>query len=305
MSQHFHFDTIEQYFAATGREAPNHPLFAVTRISPNTQFSSHCAGADAQYSGNFYMIALKKVISGEIVYGKNRFDCNSGTMIFMGPNQKVSTQGITVESEGIALLIHPDYLKQHPILQKFQQAGFFSYAVNEALHVSNKEEQHLKQLLMAIEQEYQGNYDEFSRNIVLSHLEAVIAYSERFYRRQFIQRQEISGGIYESFALVVRQNLREKQLSELPSITAIAEQMNVTQRYLTDALKAETGKSAKEWIQLLIIDEAKERLLDPDLSVSTIAYQLGFEYPQYFARLFKNKVGVTPTQYRQQPNLLH
>jgi len=209
---------------------------------------------------------------------------------------------LRVESSGIMLLVHKDFMREHNVLKLVKSSSFFDYATNEALHVSSQEEASINAIFQHIEQEIQTGYDEHSRDIVLSHINTLLTYSTRFYRRQFIQRQELQSSIYQQLRQILSTHFHEKKCSDLPQVADIALQMNMTSRYLSDALKAETGKSCKEWIALFIVDLAKDKLQKTNDSVATIAYSLGFDYPQYFARLFKNKVGLTPTEFR---NKLH
>ncbi|MCZ2721018.1 helix-turn-helix transcriptional regulator [Marinomonas sp. 15G1-11] len=198
------------------------------------------------------------------------------------------------------ILFHEDYLRGHELQSQLKKCRFFDYAVNEALHLSPKEQQLICRIFDSIEAEYHSSYDALSREIMLSQMSTLLRYAERFYRRQFLVRKEFHSSIYESFNNLLYQYMYVSDVYRTPSISDIAQQLNMTPRYLTDALKVETGKSAKEWIQLALVDKAKNLLLSSNDSVATVAYSLGFEYPQYFSRLFKNKVGITPTEYRKQ-----
>ncbi|MEM7401983.1 MAG: helix-turn-helix transcriptional regulator, partial [Pseudomonadota bacterium] len=176
----------------------------------------------------------------------------------------------------------------------------FSYAVNEALHLSPKEEQMMAGLFDQIEQEYHNNQDEFSKELILSQLDTLLKYANRYYHRQFLHRKENSSNLLDQFTDEVEKCMSNVQSEgkSIPTIEDIASTLAMTPRYLSDALKVETGKTAIENLHLILIDQAKEMLLGSDATISTIAYSLGFEYPQYFARLFKKKTGLTPTQYR-------
>lgn len=294
---HIHFDNISDYCAALAKPAPVHPLFNVSKIESGTV---SCITGNDTVTTDFYAIALKNVISGDLIYGKTKFDFQNGTMVFFAPNQRFSSGGMTIESEGNIILIHPDFIRGTNIEKVISRSSFFSYAVNEALHLSPKEERVIELIFETIEQECKENYDEYSKAIILSQLATLLNYSDRFYRRQFLLRKESNGSLYDRFIACLDTHTAHTEENTIPQIQDIATKLNLTSRYLSDALKAETGKSAKECLLLHLIERAKSRLMQSNDSVSTIAYSLGFEYPQYFARLFKNKVGITPTQYRNQ-----
>lgn len=291
-----HFSNISDYCAALGKAAPIHPLFNISKVEAG---GVNCLSSDCSVTTDFYAIALKNVVSGKLLYGKTEFDFQNGTMVFFAPNQVFATNGIKVESEGKVIMFHRDFIRGHEIEGIINKSSFFGYAVNEALHLSTKEESLVESILETIELECSGHYDEFSRDIILSQITTLLKYADRFYRRQFLLRQESTGSLYDKFIVGLDKLLAQSNRDELPKIQDVADVLNMTSRYLTDGLRAETGKSAKEWILLHLIDRAKSRLLESDESVATIAYSLGFEYPQYFARLFKKKVGVTPTDYRK------
>lgn len=291
-----HYDNITDYCTALGKPAPLHPLFNISKVNSS---AVNCLGSRCSVTTDFYAIALKNVISGKLLYGKTEFDFQNGTMIFFAPNQVFATNGIKVESEGKVIMFHRDFVRGHEMENLLNKASFFGYAVSEALHLSTKEEALVESILESIELECLGNYDEFSRDIILSQITTLLKYADRFYRRQFLLRQESTGSLYDKFIVALDQFLTQSNREEIPKIQDVADLMDITSRYLTDGLRAETGKSAKEWILLHLIDQAKNRLLESGESVATIAYSLGFEYPQYFARLFKKKVGVTPTEYRK------
>ncbi|MFT5880752.1 MAG: AraC-like DNA-binding protein [Moritella sp.] len=298
-----HFDNITDYHRMLGKPDPQHPQLSVSTVKADTsQGELGCINSHSVISADFYAISLKNIISGDLVYGKTKYDYRSGTMLFLAPRQEFYANGITIASEGKVILFHEDFIRNHAIYDLIKKCSFFAYAVNEALHLSAKEEAMIKDIFTSIEAEYHSNYDAFSRDIILAQISALLTYADRFYHRQFLLRKESCSSISEQFVLCFDELLATSEFNEIPAIIDIADKLNMTSRYLTDALKVETGKSAKEWIQLRLIDKAKNLLLSRSDSVATIAYSLGFEYPQYFARLFKKKVGLTPTQYRNQPH---
>ncbi|TBR42219.1 AraC family transcriptional regulator [Marinomonas agarivorans] len=295
MKQHFH--TLTEYCHALGKPAPEHPQFMITEVETN---STQCLDDDITITTDFYIISCKKILSGELIYGRTKFDFQNGTMAFFAPNQSFSSHGGAIHSRGRVILFHRDFIHGHKEIEDLiKKSSFFGYSVHEALHLSHKEEEQVNTLFDAITTEYNANYDNHSKAIILSHVTTLLKYANRFYQRQFIQRQEVHGSTYDTFAQIAETKLTTIESDSLLTISDIAKEMRVSKRYLSDALKAETGKSAKEWLQLFIIEQAKSRLTYSDKSVASIAYSLGFEYPQYFTRLFKNKVGVTPTEYRK------
>lgn len=298
-----HFADLAEYHTFLGLAAPEHPLFSVASVTSTLDSElPGCAGHDVALSSDFYSISLKHIIAGEIFYGRTQYDCKNGTLIFTSPNQEVRVKRLKVESTGRMILLHEDFIRGHPLKREIKQYHYFSYAVNEALHLSPKEAQLMSQLFDQIEQEYHNNVDEFSQGLVLSQLDTLLKYANRFYHRQFLHRQERHSDLQQRFFAAIQHAINQCDRAErkLPSVESIAQQFAMTPRYLSDALKVETGKTAIENLHLHMIDQAKDRLLEPKASVATVAYELGFEYPQYFARLFKKKVGLTPTEYRKQ-----
>lgn len=298
-----HFSDLAEYHEFLGQEAPEHPLFSVICMSSNTvQDVESCVDQQIALSSDFYSISLKHIISGEIFYGRTKYDCQNGTMIFTAPGQSIRVTGLKVESTGRTIAFHEDFIRGHAIKNELKKYHYFSYAVNEALHLSPKEEKMVSGLFNQIEMEYQNNHDAFSKDLILSLLDTLLKYANRFYHRQFLHRQETKSDLLDKFVnqvevLISKEGKLDKRV---PTIEEVASNLNMTSRYLSDALKVETGKTAIENLHLHMIDKAKDLLLDSNATVATIAYDLGFEYPQYFARLFKKKVGLTPTEYRKQ-----
>lgn len=300
-----HFKTLTELTKYVGFPAPEHPMIMAMFFDPTTHLEMGCSThvEPEELTSDLYMIFLKSVKEGELKYGRTKYDFTNGALIFTAPRQITQWSGeIEIDQRGFAITFHEDFIKGHPLADQIKKYGFFSYSANEALHLSPNEEQTIMTLVENIEAEYQNNHDEFSKEIMLSHLETLLKYSDRFYKRQFIHRKETESDLESKFTKVLRNYFEEGKFEEngIPSIEMVAEELSVTSRYLSDSLKAETGKSALEHIHLYLIDEAKNLLLKPHASVSETAYQLGFEYPHYFSRLFKKKVGVSPTKYQQQ-----
>jgi len=209
------------------------------------------------------------------------------------------------EQKGFSINFHEDFLKGTELAQQIKKYGFFSYTVNEALHLSPKEEKQIELIVQNIESEYQNNQDAFSKDIIISQLDTLLKYTNRFYERQFLNRKEIANDLLEQFNKHLTEYFELGDLQEkgIPSIELLADKLNISQRYLSDTLKKETGKTSTEHLQLYLITEAKNMLLQPNKSVAEVAYALGFEYPQYFSRLFKKKEGISPSAYQQKYSL--
>ncbi|MDV7341261.1 helix-turn-helix transcriptional regulator [Terasakiella sp. A23] len=303
-----HFSSISDFMESMGLARPEHPMLAVCEKKNITSTGdvSACSSPGICYSTDFYAIAIKEIVSGEFHYGRTKYDFTNGSMMFMAPRQEVSYSNLVVTKEAIMIFIHEDFVKGHELHNTLKKYSFFSYAANEALHLSPKEEKLMRQLMQNIHEEYQNNQDEFSKELLLSQLDTLLKYANRYYKRQFLNRTDMSSEIVTRFNDAIRSYFEEGKmdLMGVPKIEDIADELKMSARYLSDMLKAETGKNAIEHIHLYLLDEAKNLLLQPDKTVAEVAYQLGFDYPQYFSRLFKKKIGQSPKEYREQ-NSLH
>ncbi len=296
-----HFKTLSAYFDYMKLPRPEHPMLSVL-----------CAKADdflpcpiensPPISNDCYSISLKKIIHGNLNYGRTKYDFANGALIFIAPRQVLQwDNSVVFEQKGFSINFHEDFLKGTELAYQIKKFGFFSYHVNEALHLSPKEEKQIESIVAHIETEYHNNQDSFSKDIIISQLSTLFKYANRYYERQFLNRKELSKDLLYQFIQQLETYFESGELQEkgIPSIEEIAATMLVSQRYLSDTLKKETGKTSSEHLQLYLIDEAKNILLKPNKSVSEVAYELGFEYPQYFSRLFKKKEGLSPTAYRE------
>ena len=253
-----------------------------------------------------YSISFKKYVKGDLNYGRTKYDFMNGALIFIAPRQILQWDNrVVFEQKGFSINFHEDFLKGTELALQIKKFGFFSYSVNEALHLSPKEEKQIELIVENIEIEYQNNQDGFSKGIIISQLNTLLKYANRFYERQFLNRKEISNNLLEQFNQHLSEYFESGQLQEkgIPSIEQIADTMLVSQRYLSDTLKKETGKTTTEHLHLHLIDEAKNILLQPNKNISEVAYELGFEYPPYFSRLFKKKEGLSPSEYREKYKL--
>ena len=250
---------------------------------------------------NFYSICIKKNYKGKMKYGQNYYDFDEGMMSFFAPGQVITTE-ITDNSNvsGIWLIIHPDFIRNYSLSKKIKEFGYFSYAVNEALHLSEKEEEMIENLMKNIEKEYQSNIDTFSQDVIVSQIELLLNYCNRFYNRQFITRKNASNELLISMEDLL-ENHFEKE-NKLPTVQYLSDKLNVSTNYLNDMLKSLTGSTTQQHIHAKLIEKAKEKLTTTSLSVSEIAYELGFEYPQSFNKLFKSKTNFSPLEFRKSFN---
>lgn len=281
-----------------GFPPPENPLISLYHCNN----ANTCSLGDREFSSDFYMIGFKKIKSGVVMYGRTKYDHENGSMIFTKPRQIIQFKNLEFEEDGFLIFIHEDFLNGHPLHAEIQKYGYFDYEANEALHLSPREEELMWDLYHKIDAEYNNNQDEYSRDIMLTHIDSLLKYAQRFYKRQFINRTELSGKTVSKFnhALAVYFESNSIANKGLPTVNYIADQLNLSPRYLSDLLKQETGKTAMELIHIYLMSEAKNLLKTADQSVSEIAYTLGFENLPYFSRLFKKEVGISPNQFKKQ-----
>ena len=299
------YNTITEKYEKKGFPPPENPLFSIAHIQLEKEETATCKDDKTEPVSiihRFYTISLKNIISGEIIYGRTKYDCTKGTLICTAPDQTMIYKGLVFSSEAYQIAFHKDYLNGHSLFDKIKKYHFFNYNVNEALHLSPKEEILVKTIFENIKTEYHNNQDEFSKKIILNHLETLLNYTDRFYKRQFLNRKDINLSLLTRFRNVLDKYFETNQLEEsgIPTVDWVAKQLGVSYRYMNDTIKVETGKTAVDHINLYLIEEAKNLLLAPNVSISETAYKLGFEYPQYFSRLFKKKEGISPSQFREQ-----
>jgi AraC family transcriptional regulator, transcriptional activator of pobA len=290
-----HYKHLSDLHRDSGWPPPENPLFSIGRCT------DACTIGNQEFTSDFYAIGLKKLRSGVILYGRTKYDHDNGSVLFAAPRQVLEFKNLEFEEDGFIILIHEDFLSGHSMHSEIKNYGFFEYEVNEALHLSPKEEQIMWELYEKIRTEYHNNPDEFSREIILTHIDSILKYSQRFYKRQFINREPLNARTASKFNQALAEWSTNVLTSEsLPTVNAIATSMHLSPRYLSDLLKEETGKTAIELIHIFLIREAKNLLKASDNSVSETAYKLGFENLPYFSRLFKKEVGVSPNQFKKQ-----
>lgn len=289
------FDTIAQYNAANNSETL-HPLVSVVDLSkaPPKQ--------NGKISYGFYTVFLKDIKCGDLRYGCNYYDYEEGTLVFVGPGQVmgIENNGEFYQPQGYALLFHPDLIHGTSLGRHINDYTFFSYEVFEALHLSEAERKIIFDCLNKIQFELTQTIDKHSKTLIVANIELFLNYCVRFYDRQFITRDTVHKGVLERFENLINAYFQsdKPQTLGLPSVAYCANQLNLSANYFGDLIKKDTGKSAQEYIHQKLMDIAKEKIFDTRKSVSEIAYELGFKYPQHFSRSFKQHVGHSPNAYR-------
>ena len=289
------FETISDYNTFNNNETL-HPLVSVVDLS-----KANPRQGSKMYFG-FYTIFLKDVKCGDLVYGRHTYDYQEGTLVFLAPGQVagINSNGETYQPKGYALVFHPDLIHGTSLGKHIQDYTFFGYQSNEALHLSERERKIVLDCFSKIQYELEHAIDKHSKKLIVDNIELFLNYCVRFYDRQFITRDNAHKGILERFETLLNEYFQadKAQTSGLPSVASCANELNLSAGYFGDLIKKETGKTAQECIQTKVIDVAKEKIFDQNKSVNQIAYELGFKYPQHFTRLFKQRVGQSPNEYR-------
>ncbi len=300
MEEVVYFDTVSDYNASCGLETL-HPLVSVLDLS-KAEPRKWTTGTTVKMNFGVYAVFLKDVVCGDIRYGKEYYDYQEGTLVFVGPGQawNVAYETSYYQPKGHVLIFHPDLIHGTSLGKIMEDYQFFSYQMNEALHLSEKERQFVLDCFAKIQFELEQAIDKHSKKLIATNIELFLNYCERFYDRQFITRENANKGILEKFETLLNDYFSSEKASDLglPSVAYCADKLHLSANYFGDLVKKETGKTAQEYIQNKLINTAKERIFDLDKSVSQIAYELGFKYPQHFTRLFKQKTGMSPVEYR-------
>lgn len=295
--------TISQFHNLRGLPKPKHPLISVINFEDR---------APALESGkqslmfDFYMISVKRDMNHKYRYGQQDYDFDEGVMFCMAPHQILSVirEEHGKNPSGWMMMIHPDFLWNTPMATAIRKYEFFDYSVNEALFLSEDEEIKIQQITENIKQEYQTNIDKFSQNIIISQLETLLNYSERFYQRQFITRHKAHHQFLEKLEILLNNYFERDDFKAkgLPSVQFLSDELNMSPQYMRSLLKTLTGQTTQQLIHEKLIEKAKEKLSTTDLSISEIAYELGFEHPQSFSKLFKAKTDISPLEFRKSFN---
>jgi AraC-like DNA-binding protein len=294
--------TISEFHQLRDLPKPEHPLISVVDYADIRPPGPETSGTNWVF--DFYSISIKRGMCGKLVYGQQEYDFDEGVMFFISPNQVFrleTSPDPAIKRSGWMLLIHPDFLWNTSLAKTIKQYEYFDYSVNEALFLSEKEESIINNIIQNIRQEYHSNIDNFSQQIIISQIETLLNYAERFYHRQFITRKITNHKVLHRLEELLADYFSNDDLTGkgLPTVQYIADTINMSPKYLSNLLKVLTGQTAQQHIHEKLIEKAKEKLSTTDLSVSEIAYELGFEHSQSFSKLFKNKTNLSPLEFRQ------
>jgi AraC-like DNA-binding protein len=294
------FESLTDFHRVFGLPKPLHPMVSFITIKDMKLPAEELPPSMVL---NFYKIAYKTHTGGKAKYGQTHYDFGEGGLVFTAPNQPFESPRNT-NALGNLLLVHPDFFLSYPLAQKIKEYGFFSYAANEALHVSEKEKETILSIFRLMDEELQGRIDDFSQDVMIAQIELLLNYCNRFYKRQFITRKAVHNDYLLRLEVLLDDYFsNEKSLANgLPTVQYVADKLHISPSYLSDMLRSLTGQNAQQHIHNKLIEKAKEKLSTSRLSVSEIAYELGFEHPQSFSRLFKTKTKLSPLDFRQSFN---
>lgn len=297
------FESLTDAHRAFGLPKPVHPLISLINGANHPGQVIRPGGPHVLH---FYKISYKPKLSGKLKYGQDYYDFDEGGLLFAAPNQIVGGIGDseTMDCSQYTLLIHPDFLWNYPLAKKIKTYGFFSYSTNEALHWSDKEKETIISIFKNIEEELNSRIDDFSQDVIISQIELLLNYANRFYKRQFITRKALNNNLLQKLEELLDGYFNnEKSLSKgIPTVQYLADTLNMSPSYLSDMLRSLTGQNAQQHIHLKLIEKAKEKLSTTSLSVSEVAYELGFEHSQSFSKLFKTKTNLSPLEFRRSFN---
>lgn len=299
MTEFLRIQSLTEMFRIMEMPSPKHPLVAIIDYS-STPFTTEVP--TFKVVCDFYQISIKSDKNGFLKYGRETYDYQEGSLVYVGPEQVVEYDMSDSDdtTSGWSFFFHADLIRTFPLGKKMKEYGFFNYQSNEALHISEKELEIVESILHKIEMELDSNLDDFSEEVIVSNIELLLNYSKRFYNRQFITRKRFNKDTVAQFSALLEEYFSSEMQKDagIPTVQYFADQLNFSPNYLSDLIRKGTDKSILEHIHYHVIELAKNRLLNSNSSVSEIAFELGFEYSQYFSRLFKNKVGLTPVEYR-------
>ncbi|HAE69819.1 MAG TPA: AraC family transcriptional regulator [Sphingobacterium sp.] len=302
MENTFRFHSLSEFHSFCGLPKPEHPFMSLVDYS---QVHYPINDSKLNWIQHFYSIGLKRNVNARFNYGQQHYDFDSGILTFISPLQFLQVeinQQVQAQPSGWILLIHPDFLWNSELAKHIHSYDFFQYQVNEALFLSDKEEAIIVDILQNIEKEYQSNIDKFSRELILKQIERLLIYAERFYERQFITRKRSTQELVTKFEQILSTQFQQHILVEhgVPTVSFLAQQLNLSPNYLGSLLRIYTQQNTQQHIQHKMIEYAKLRLSTSSLSISEIAYELGFEHPQSFSKVFKKNTQQSPVEFRQQ-----
>ncbi|MCF2506338.1 helix-turn-helix transcriptional regulator [Dyadobacter sp. CY107] len=292
------FITISETHEAFGLPKPQHPLISLVHFNERNPFNTSMAPIYDVLS--FYKITFITDNNGRLKYGRDYYDFDEGSMLFLAPNQLVGNTDYNSKTYCYILLIHPDFLLGHPLASKIRQYGYFAYSANEALHLSDTEKENILSIYRHMEKELNSRVDEFSQELMIAHIELLLSYVNRYYKRQFITRKVVNDDILSKTEAILDNYLNSQQALHdgVPTVQFLSEKLNLSPGYLSDMLRSLIGQNAQQYIHEKLIEKAKERLTTTQLSMSEIAYELGFEHSQSFSKLFKSKTNQSPMEFR-------
>jgi AraC-like DNA-binding protein len=298
----FYIKSITEFHRQAGLPLPENPLISIVDYSKIQHLPESLSAVF-----DFYSISIKRNLNYKLFYGQQKYDFDEGIMFFMAPGQVLKIeidQNTRLQHSGWMLLIHPDFLWNTSLAKNIKKYNYFDYSVNESLFLSQKEEDVLNNILESIKQEYHSNIDKFSHDIIIAQLEVLLNYAERFYQRQFLTRRKTNHQILENLENILNDYFNDEKMTSngLPTVHKVAEKLNMSSNYLSELLKVLTGLNTQQHIHQKVIEKAKLKLSTTDLSATEIAYELGFEHPQSFSKLFKTKTNLTPLEFRNSFN---
>lgn len=292
------FNSLSQLHKAMGQPAPSHPLISIMNYG-NALFDPQ--DFEQGIILNFYKISFKTSFSGKLKYGQGYYDFEEGGMSFIAPGQLLKMQDEEANYDGMTLHIHPDFLRSYPLNSGIKQYGYFNYSAAEALYLSEKEKETILSIYSFLQDELDERIDKFSQDVIISQIELLLNYANRFYDRQFLTRKSVNNDLLANLEQQLEDYFNEDKslITGLPTVNAIAENLHVTPRYLSDLLRNLVGLNTQQFIHEKVIEKAKEYLAKDELTIAEIAYHLGFEHPQSFNKLFKNKTSYSPSDYKK------
>jgi len=294
-------ESIKEVHRMLDLPGPKHPL--ITLFDTRDE-RINLSRLPVSYVTSLYKISFIEKLGGKFRYGQGYYDFDEGSMVFTAPNQLVGSTSVYKGNEGYSLIFHQDFLQGFPLAAKIRQYGFFSYSSNEALHLSEQERKTISSIFRIIEEELNSRIDDFSREVVIAQIELLLTYAKRFYKRQFLTRQAATSDLLQQFEAALNSYFQKEMPTKkgLPTVQHLADRLNYTPNYLSDMLRSLTGLSAQQHIQEQLIERSKELLATSTLSISQVAYRLGFGHPQSFSRLFKTKTQLSPAQFKSSLN---
>jgi AraC-like DNA-binding protein len=298
----YKFESLSDFHRVLGLPKPLHPLISLVYNTDGKIREPNVACK--QFMMSFYKISYKPNLKGKFKYGQHYYDFDEGGLFFLAPNQLTGTSDQNLDFSGFTLFVHPDLFRNYPLAKKIKQYNFFSYAATEVLHLSDQEKETVLAIAKLIDTELNSRIDALSQDVIISQIELLLTYADRFYKRQFITRKAVNNDLLQKLEEILDEYFNNKLTLNkgIPTVQYLADQLHLSPHYLSDMLRSLTGLNAQQHIHLKLIDKAKEKLSTTNLSVSEVAYELGFEHPQSFSTLFKTKTKLSPLEFRRSFN---